>query len=402
MSQYSSILFWSIMAIRLFAMIWIGQITGNDFIISQWDFQFGILSGISLCAVFCLFRTGNEVKRLLLTELDLFLLILALFPLRNLNFALFVLFSHYILALKMIKKPGVFIHFLLILIFSEAGSGEGLVSGTVILPLPPSSRILLLFVQIFYFWFLSKLNRIGLSSDMARQDRLLYEQNMTNLLETNLDLQNYAIREAEKSKLGERERIAQELHDGLMHSLLNLKMAGEAMHDHIPPANKSLQDLLKLSETIINGIWENIEQEIYAIKNRKEDERTGLNRINDMIDVFRDATQIKVQVEYSNFPPSPGEQIDRILYRVIQEGLTNAFRHGKADSILVLLWQQQGALRLVIRDNGRGSGENKNDSGMGLWGIRQRLATVNGNASFSSGPGGFEISVSIPWMEEAL
>ncbi len=397
MSQYSSMLFWSITAIRAFAIIWIQQIAGKNFIISQWNLQFGFIILVSICTAFYLFRKTTEIKKLIFTELDLFLVITALYPIQNLTFILFVLFSHYILAVKMLNKPGIFIHCILIILFSIIISGERMVSGTKLSGLSLQFRILLILCQVFYFWLISRFNKIGLRSDTAGKDRLLYEQNMANLLEINLDLQNYAIREAEKSKLQERKRIAQELHDDLMHSLLTLKMAGESMHDHIPNDNKELQDLLKLSETIINGIWENIEAEIYSIKNREENKRKGLNRINDMITMFREATQINVQVEYGNFPSSLGNQIDRILYRIIQEGLTNAFRHGKADYILVLLWQESGQLRLVIRDNGIGDSSNNSDSGMGLWGIRQRLATVNGNACFSSGPDGFEISVSIPW-----
>lgn len=308
-----------------------------------------------------------------------------------------MMFTHFWIVVSVINEKSLLVYCCFVLGLSQYFNGASLIAGVALPGLSGTERIILLLGQLLMLGLIYQLNRIGVRSDESLAQRELYEQNLSNLLEINLDLQNYAIREKKRTREDERKRIARELHDILMHSLLNLRMTGEAMQDHIPESSQKLQELLNLSDSILKDVWENIENEIYDIRNRTDVEKEGLNRISDMINTFQDATQISVQIEYSNFPWSLGSKMDRIIYRVIQEGLTNAFRHGKADSILIILWQEPQSYRLVVRDNGSGSkkGSGKG-SGMGLWGIQQRLSSVNGTVKFNSSSIGFEISATIP------
>ena len=64
------------------------------------------------------------------------------------------------------------------------------------------------------------------------------------------------------------------------------------------------------------------------------------------------------------------------VLRAVQEGLTNAVRHSQAQNLWVVLRREAGALRLDIRDDGRGSGDLR--AGNGLCGMRERLESVGG------------------------
>jgi signal transduction histidine kinase len=83
-----------------------------------------------------------------------------------------------------------------------------------------------------------------------------------------------------------------------------------------------------------------------------------------------------------------------MIYRLIQQGLTNAFRHGKADSVRVNLWRADTEIRVTIADNGKGSEDVQ--EGIGLQGMRERLSTVGGRIETRSRPDGFELSAAIP------
>jgi signal transduction histidine kinase len=84
------------------------------------------------------------------------------------------------------------------------------------------------------------------------------------------------------------------------------------------------------------------------------------------------------------------------LYRSLQEGLTNAFRHGKADRVLVHLQQAGDMIILNITDNGRGSGSSGISEGVGLAGMRERVESMGGTIHFRNLSGGFKLTVELP------
>lgn len=364
--------------------------------VEAWNYQFFFIILLSLIPPVVLGMTNHYLYRIPLLLGDFLLLQLALFPMRDFPpVHLILVFTHLWLVIYHLKTKWMVPYIIIVQLVIQYYAGDALVAGIFISGLTWWARAELAVAQGLCILMILMLNRIGRRSDKALEQRILYEQNLTNLLETNLDLQNYAIREKRTVRQDERKRIAGELHDTLMHSLLNLKMTGESMRDHLLSPEPKVAKLLDLSESILDSIWTNIEQEIYDIRNRQDRDKEGLNRIHDMVKTFCEATQINVRIEYGDFPLSLGDTLDRILYRVIQEGLTNAFRHGRADYILVLLRQSSESYHLLVRDNGRGSSKNS-DGGMGLWGIQQRLAAVGGSVTFHSGKMGFEINASIP------
>jgi signal transduction histidine kinase len=92
--------------------------------------------------------------------------------------------------------------------------------------------------------------------------------------------------------------------------------------------------------------------------------------------------------------PGISEEIDLVLYRMIQEGLTNAFRHGKATLITVRLWIFQSELIVRIHDNGQGSPEIK--KGIGLQGMEERIKKIHGRLEAKNVVDGFVVIAWIP------
>ena len=96
---------------------------------------------------------------------------------------------------------------------------------------------------------------------------------------------------------------------------------------------------------------------------------------------------------------------ETILFRVVQEALTNIQRHAQATQVTLNLTQDQSTVRLEMSDNGVGfdpkqSPRHEPGSGLGLPGMRERVALVNGRLEIDSTPGkGTRIVVELPLHE---
>ena len=90
-------------------------------------------------------------------------------------------------------------------------------------------------------------------------------------------------------------------------------------------------------------------------------------------------------------------EVEATIYRVVQEALTNAVKHARASAMEVELREQDGAVDLAVRDNGRGFDPDAQTSGFGLLGMEERIALVRGKLELRSAPGvGTEVIARIP------
>jgi len=119
--------------------------------------------------------------------------------------------------------------------------------------------------------------------------------------------------------------------------------------------------------------------------------------IEELITSFRKATGIDIQVEYGNFSGFTNEKVYAIIFRIIQEGLTNAFRHGMATKIRISFWNTDSLLHIAIHDNGMGAV--KIVEGIGIAGMKERLEGIGGTLTVQSAVDGFKIIASIPHKE---
>ena len=89
------------------------------------------------------------------------------------------------------------------------------------------------------------------------------------------------------------------------------------------------------------------------------------------------------------------------VYRVAQESLTNVMRHADATAVLLSLERVDGALRLVVRDDGRGI-DGERDAGAGLAGMQERALHIGGRLRVHPAPGGgTEVVLDVPVPERA-
>jgi signal transduction histidine kinase len=96
-------------------------------------------------------------------------------------------------------------------------------------------------------------------------------------------------------------------------------------------------------------------------------------------------------------PPDLGEEIQITVFRVVQEALTNIQRHARARHASVLVARRDGRLRVVVEDDGVGFDPSSPTHRLGLAGIVERVALVDGTATIESAPGaGATLIVDLP------
>ena len=167
-------------------------------------------------------------------------------------------------------------------------------------------------------------------------DRL--DKAVSQLIDANLGFQQYAVTASEQSAGHERKRIARDIHDTAVHILVNIIMLAESALDLIEPDMKKLSRILQQIITQAKEAVRDTRRALRELRAIEESSPKGLKAIHHLVKVFEEATGVQVDIEFGNVPWVINEDIDQILYRMIQEGLTNAFRHGKATLITIRLW----------------------------------------------------------------
>jgi signal transduction histidine kinase len=94
--------------------------------------------------------------------------------------------------------------------------------------------------------------------------------------------------------------------------------------------------------------------------------------------------------------------VEIAVYRIVQEALTNVLKHAQASRVSVMLEYRNDELLVIVEDNGRGFQPDvsltvNERGGLGLVGIRERVALVSGKFNIESGPGsGATLVIRIP------
>ncbi|MGC8641985.1 MAG: response regulator [Isosphaeraceae bacterium] len=121
------------------------------------------------------------------------------------------------------------------------------------------------------------------------------------------------------------------------------------------------------------------------------------------IDSVLNRTCVAVSLEADESIGRFERELETVCYRVIQEALTNAIRHGQASKVQVKLTQTPGALELLVADDGRGFDPEAameraaGGASLGLLGMRERVSLAGGELSIFSAPGqGARIKASFP------
>ncbi|WP_303840381.1 sensor histidine kinase [Selenomonas ruminantium] len=213
------------------------------------------------------------------------------------------------------------------------------------------------------------------------------------LEEANVRLRAFALEAERTAETRERNRLAREIHDTLGHTLTGIAAGLDAcivLVDAAPAVVK--KQLEKIRETARHGI---VDVRRSVKKLRPDDlEKLPLQQaIKKVIAEFSASSGVDIQLVEMGWPEKLREDEEEVIYRIVQEGITNARRHGKATKVTVTCGLEPGRFYIIIADNGRGCAEPK--QGFGLRHMEERLELLHGRLRYWSDKG-FTLEATIP------
>jgi signal transduction histidine kinase len=228
----------------------------------------------------------------------------------------------------------------------------------------------------------------------ARKQTVLYHQirqQREQLRSQALQLRRLS-RRVIRAQEEERKRVSRELHDDAGQSLTLLKVSLELILVSLLENHVSPQLCKRVSEAIdtCEATMAHIRMLAHNLRPSALDD-LGLNlTLEGLCQDFSEHTRLPIHYTGEDTPVLV-DSAEICLYRCLQEGLTNIARHANAAQVRVCLSCDQDAVRLIIEDDGMGfdpASDVKNSShGMGLIGLRERLAAVGGELTIQSQPG---------------
>lgn len=185
------------------------------------------------------------------------------------------------------------------------------------------------------------------------------------------DLQKQIMEISEK----EQRRIGQDLHDSLSQQLGGIVFMGQVLFEKLKKIGLAeAQDMKKLIGHLQNALTytRDLAKGLYPTLG----EGGLMVALNELAMSVSELFAVTVTVECEEEVNTSDEAVTIHLYRIVQEALNNAIRHGKATRIAIRLYREKGAVVLAVTDNGVGFPEKPNKKGMGLNIMQTRASSI--------------------------
>ena len=193
----------------------------------------------------------------------------------------------------------------------------------------------------------------------------------------------------------ERRRIALELHDetgqALTSVLLGLRSVEEAKSEA-----ESRRSVAELRELVV-GTLQDVRRLAIELRPAVLDDFGLTPALERLAQGFSQQTGIEVDLESRLAGVRLPSEVETALYRIVQESLTNVVKHARAGRVSILLTRKNGSVTAVIEDDGRGFEAGERSEGLGLVGMRERIALLGGRMEIETSPGsGTALVVEVP------
>lgn len=207
----------------------------------------------------------------------------------------------------------------------------------------------------------------------------------------------------------ERRRIARELHDSTGQSLAALVIHLSAVSAKLSEIDSSATELLREAIMLSQQASDQVRTLSYLLYPPTLDYAGLKSALEWYIDGFTQRSKVKVDLDVSIGPARLAENVERTLFRIVQESLTNIFRHSGSETASVRVTRNSAGVRLEVADTGRGIpsdvlaalNSSGGQMGVGVRGMRERVRQLGGWLQIKSGPDGTTIIVNLPTHVEA-
>ena len=184
----------------------------------------------------------------------------------------------------------------------------------------------------------------------------------------------------------ERRRLALELHDETGQALTSILLGLTAVRD-APDSESARAAEADLRELVVSAL-QNVRSLAVELRPSTLDDFGLAPALERLGATLGERSELEVSVDVA-LPDRLSPEVETALYRFVQEALTNIVKHAEAQRVHVVVSRRDGGVNALVEDDGRGfEPEYARSDGLGLVGMRERLALLGGSLAIESQPGG--------------
>jgi signal transduction histidine kinase len=203
--------------------------------------------------------------------------------------------------------------------------------------------------------------------------------------------------------MGERQRLAREMHDAVGHRLTAAAVLLEGAARLIRPEPDRATRLVETSRAQVRQGLDELRAAVSALHADNQGTQSLADVLSALVDVFAQGAEARVTLDLPAGVAEPEPDRKRVIVRTAQEALTNVQKHAAATRIELALRIEGSAYVLTCRDNGRGPAAAQDaqaapgGTGYGLGNLRARAAEFGGTVDLEPGPdGGALLRLTLP------
>ncbi len=221
---------------------------------------------------------------------------------------------------------------------------------------------------------------------------------------TDVQALHHELTEAQKRQMlaDERSRIAQELHDRVQQTLFTIGLKADWILEQLPPDSDFVRPLRSIKQLASLGNAQ-VRDAIFALSSNEQPEGGLIGMLHTLIQNLRESSSLEVDLVIAEWAAPLPSHIEKTLYTVAQEALSNARRHAQATTVIVTVQVNAQQATLVVQDNGVGlpvqvfQTYRHNTMHLGLKGMHHRIEELGGHFLLSNGEeGGLIVKAVVP------
>jgi len=223
-----------------------------------------------------------------------------------------------------------------------------------------------------------------LAQSQYRRYKLRQETKMKSELIKQQELAVKAVIEAEEN---ERQRIAKDLHDGVGQMMSAAKMNLSAFESELKWSDENQQQSFEKIIQLVDESCKEVRSVSHIMMPNALLKKNLATAIGDFVDKL-DKKKLQVHVYTEGLEERLDSNIETVLYRVIQECVTNVIKHAEATNLDISLIRDKDGINGTIEDNGKGFdiSDKEKFEGIGLRNIITRIEYLKGTVDFDSAP----------------
>lgn len=205
-----------------------------------------------------------------------------------------------------------------------------------------------------------------------------------------------AMRRVVEAQELERKRLARELHDETGQALTSILLGLKSLEQAVD-SEDGRERVASLRDLVVSTL-QDVRRLAVELRPSALDDFGLEPALERLVDTYRQQASVSVDLEIQLGHARLPSEVETALYRMVQEALTNITKHAGATSASILLARSPSAVALVIEDDGEGfDPADGRDGGLGISGMRERLALIGGRLRIESAPGkGTTLAAEVP------